>query len=489
MFHRQNSMNARRPPEKFAPCPGPIARIPRREFLRVGLSGFSALSLPALLRLRAEAGAQKAEQRTAIILVWLRGGASHLETYDPKPEAPSEYRGVFGPISTNVPGVQLCELLPRHAKIADKFVLLRSMTHTGGGHPAGSLQMLTGDTDPQDKDQPKYPDWMTIANYARSKDARSTSLPRYVGVNPVIRYDNFTIAGPGYLNPAYGPFTVTGDPNDPRFEVPNIGYKDPAAAARLADRVRLKQTLDRLERAVDNSGTMRAMDEFEAQALTLLTSPSAREAFDLTREPDSIRDRYGRNQWGQQCLMARRLVEAGVEIITTTFDGPLCGRVQNWDDHAVNHNVFDALQFRLPYFDQAISALIEDIFARGLDKRTLVIVTGEFGRTPRIEKVASSGGGVASAAAGTVQPGRDHWPRAFSQLWAGGGMRAGGVIGATDKRGEGVIDRPCSPGDFLATIYHHLGIEAAQMTLTDFSGRPNPILTNGSPIPELQLGS
>jgi len=465
-------------------CPGPL---PRREFLRVGLSGFAALSLPGLLRARAQTALPpKSNERTAVILVWLRGGASHLETYDPKPDAPSEYRGIFSPISTSVPGMQLCELLPRHAKIADKFTLLRSMAHTGGGHPAGSLQMLTGDTDPQDKDKPKYPDWMTIANYLRTDPKHPSALPNYVGVNPVVRYDNFTIAGSGYLNPAYGPFTVTGDPNDPNFIVPNIGFKDADSAARVSDRVGLRQNLDRLQRAIDSSGTMQAMDDFEAQALNLLTSPAAREAFDLSREPATVRDRYGRHRWGQQCLMARRLVEAGVEIITTTLDGPLCGRVENWDDHAVNHNVFDALQFRLPYFDQAVSALIEDVYARGLSKRVLVIVTGEFGRTPRIEKVASSGGGVASASAGIVQPGRDHWPRAFSQLWAGGGIQTGGVIGATDQRGEEVVERLCTPGDFLATIYRHLGIDASQITLTDFSGRPNLILPSGAPIPELQ---
>ena len=334
-------------------CPGPIKR---REFLRIGLSRFATLSLPGLFELRARAATEKPKARTAVILVWLRGGASHLETYDPKPDAPSEFRGVFSPISTRVPGMQISELLPRHAKIADKFTLLRSMAHTGGGHPAGSLQMLTGDPDPQDKDKPIFPDWMTVANFLRAD--RTRPLPNYVGVNPVTRYDNFTIAGPAYVGPSYGPFTVNGDPNDPHFAVPNIGFKDQAQSERLSDRIRLKQSLDRLDRAVDQSGTMRAIDDFEAQALSLLTSPGAREAFDLSREPDRIRDLYGRNQWGQQCLMARRLVEAGVEIITTTFDGPLCGRVANWDDHAVNHNVFDALKFRAPYFDQAVSALI-----------------------------------------------------------------------------------------------------------------------------------
>ena len=471
-------------PKRVSVCPGPIQR---REFLRVGLSGFATLSLPGLFRLRAEAATEEPKAKTSVILVWLRGGASHLETYDPKPEAPSEFRGIFSPISTCVPGLQLCELLPWHAKIADKFTLLRSMTHSGGGHPAGSLQMLTGDPDPQDKEKPIFPDWMTVANYLRADRARV--LPNYIGVNPVTRYDNFTIAGSAYLNPAYGPFTVNGDPNQPHFEVPNIGFRNQAEGARLSDRVRLKQSLDRLDRAVDQSGTMRAIDDFEAQALHLLTSPAARDAFDLSREPDRTRDRYGRNQWGQQCLMARRLVEAGVEIITTTFDGPLCGRVGNWDDHAVNHHVFDALRFRLPYFDQAVSALIEDVYARGLDQRVLVIVTGEFGRTPRIERTASSGGGVASGVAGTVQPGRDHWPRAFSQLWAGGGIKTGGVIGATDKRGEEVVARLATPGDFLATIYRHLGINAGQMTIPDFSGRPNLILPRGAPIQELERQS
>jgi hypothetical protein len=467
-------------------CPGPIHR---REFLRVGLAGFASLSLPGLFQLRARAaetsGSAKANEKTAVILVWLRGGLSHLESYDPKPHAPEEIRGVYGTIPTRVPGVHLGELLPLHAKIADRFTLLRSMSHTGGGHPCGSLQMLTGDTDPQDKQRPVFPDWMTVANLLRSKERRAQPLPNYVGVNPVAEYDGFHIAGSAYVNPAYGPFAVHGDPNDPKFHVPNVGLKDPRQAERLAGRVQLKRNLDRLARAVDQSGTMQAIDEFEAQALTLLTSPAAREAFDLSRESDGVRDRYGRHRWGQQCLMARRLVEAGVEIVTTTLDGPLCGRVQNWDDHAVNQHIFEAYDLRMPYYDQAVTALIEDVYARGLDKRVLVCVTGEFGRSPRVTQVASSGGGVASRPAGVTQPGRDHWCNAFSNLWAGGGIQTGGVIGATDKFGERVIDRRCTQGDFLATIYHHLGIDAASITIPDHSGRPISILPTGSPIPEL----
>lgn len=465
-------------PSRF--CPGPLRR---REFLRIGLTGLGTLSLPAMLRLRAEAAAVTPQSNTAVILVWLRGGASHLETYDPKPDASSDYRGPFGTISTRTPGLQLGELLPRHAKISDKYTILRSMAHTGGGHPSGSLQLLSGDPDAQDKPGPVLPDVMTVANYLRRD--RQHALPNYVGVNAITRYDSFVIAGPAYLGPSYEPFKVTGDPNNPAFEVPNVGLRDGSQVARLENRVSLRKQMDALRRDVDQSGLMQAVDTFEAQALTLLTSRQAAQAFDLSQENAHIRERYGLNQWGQQCLMARRLVEAGVELITTTFDGPLCGRVQNWDDHAVNHHVFDANKFRLPVFDQAVTALVEDLYERGLDRRVLLIVTGEFGRTPRISYVPSSGGGVASAAQGVVQPGRDHWPNANSMLFAGGGITTGQVIGATDRRGEEVIERRFGPGDFLATIYRHLGIDAERVALEDFSGRPVPILREGTPIAEL----
>jgi hypothetical protein len=357
------------------------------------------------------------------------------------------------------------------------------MVHTGGGHPSGSLQLLSGDRDRQDKLVPAYPDFMSIAHYLRADPRRK--MPNYIGVNPISRYDNFTIAGPAYLGPAYEPFVVSGDPNDPDFEVPNIGLKGGAQASRLVERVSLRARLDRLRRDLDQEGAMAAMDSFERQAMNLLTSPEVRGAFDLSREEPRVRDRYGRHSWGQQCLMARRLVEAGVEIVTTTFDGPLCGRVANWDDHAVNHNVFEAMRFRAPFFDEAVTALIEDIYARGLDRRVLVVVTGEFGRTPRITYASSSGGGVASAAAGVSQPGRDHWPNANSMLFAGGGITTGGVIGATDRRGEEVIEGRASPGNFLATIYRHLGIDAERVAIPDFSGRPVPILSEGGPIAEL----
>ncbi|WP_299467031.1 DUF1501 domain-containing protein [uncultured Gimesia sp.] len=461
----------------------------RREFLKIGLGGFSSLSLPGLYQLQAaSAGAKpnlpkKSKERTSVILVWLRGGASHLETYDPKPDAASDYRGPFSPIATKTEGMFISELLPRHSLISDKFTILRSITHTGGGHPAGSLQVLGGDADRIDKQKPKLPDFMSVANYLR-RDSENV-LPNYIGVNAITNYDSFQIAGPTYLGPGAGPFQIQGDPSKPDFKVPNIGLSDLDETQRITKRISLRKQLDHFRRDLDLEGAMGAMDQFESQATNLLTSKQAAEAFDLSREPQSVRDRYGMHQWGQQCLMARRLVEAGVEIITTELSGPLCGRVGNWDDHAVNHHVFDALKYRAPFFDQAVTALIEDIYDRGLDQRVLVVVAGEFGRTPRISYSPSTGGGIGSGVAGTSQPGRDHWPNANSMLFAGGNIRTGQIIGATDGKGEGPVERAVGPQDFLATIYAHLGIDYATTFLPDFTGRPTPIVTHGHAISEL----
>jgi hypothetical protein len=444
------------------------------------LAGFATLSLPGILRLQAAEG-NSARQKNAVIMVWQPGGCSHLETYDPKPNAGSEYSGPFGTIPTKVPGLHFCELIPKQAAIADKFTVLRSMRQTAGGHPAGSMQLLSGDPDTRDKPKPKLPDWMSVTNYLRSQNGpRQNPLPAYVGINPPLEYN-----GAAYLGDAYSPFVVSGDPSKPAFTVPNIGLTDANEVRRLGRRSSLRQNLDTLERSFDQQRELAALDEFESQALTLLTSAQAKEAFDLSREDDHTRDRYGRNSWGQQLLLARRLVEAGVDVVTTSLNGPLCGRVNNWDDHAVNHHVFDAMRFRSAAYDQAVTALIEDVYERGLDKRVLVVVTGEFGRTPKISYAASTGAGDASAPAGTQQPGRDHWPRAFSNIWAGGGIQTGRVIGATDKRGEDSIERICGPGDFLATIYHHMGIDVANTLIRDFNGRPTPIVDHGKPIPEL----
>jgi hypothetical protein len=459
-------------------CQGPVNR---RSFMQVGLGAFGALSLPGMLRLRAANALRSDKEKTAVIQVWKPGGCSHIDTYDPKPEAPIEYRGPFGTIKTKVPGTHFTELLPKQAQLADKFTVVRSMVNGAGGHPAGSMQMFTGDTDTRDKPKVRLPSWMSVVNYLRSKEGqRDNPLPRYIGVPSPGSY-----TGTAYVGDAYSPFNVTGDPNSPKFSVPNIGLNDLNEAKRIGRRVSLRESLDTLEREFDREGETGALDEFEQQAMTLLTNPATRDAFDLSKESEATRDRYGRNRWGQQLLLARRLVEAGVDVITSNLSGPLCGRVSNWDDHAVNHHVFDALKFRAPVYDQAVSALIEDIYQRGLDKRVLVVVTGEFGRTPKINYQPSTGAGNASAPAGTKQPGRDHWPRAFSNIWFGGGIEPGQVIGASDKKGEDAISRRFMPQDFIATIYHHLGIDYHKILIEDYNGRPTSLIDTGKAIPEL----
>lgn len=442
----------------------------RREFLRAGFAGLSGLTLPELFALRARASSGSARERTALIVVWLQGGASHLETYDPKPDAPAEIRGPFGSIATKAEGVRISELLPLHAAVADRFTILRSLAHTGFCHQQGNQQMFTGHPEQVLKHNPEHPDLMCIAHRIRSEPGRR--VPTYVGVNPI------PYLGSAYLGPAFEPFAVYGDPNAPEFSVPGIGIRNSAEVGRIGSRMNLSKRFDTLRRAVDDRMQSESFDAFQEQAYALLAGPEARLAFNLELEDPRLRDRYGRNTWGQRCLLARRLVEAGVDLVTTSLDGPLCGRVGNWDDHAVNHHVFDALKARCRYFDQAVSTLVEDLHARGLDRRVLLVVTGEFGRTPRISYAKDSASGV-------TQPGRDHWPRAVSLLLSGGGIPGGQVIGSTDHHGADVTRRRVGVRDLLATIYQHLGIDAANLTLRDRTGRPIPALPEGGPIPEL----
>jgi uncharacterized protein (DUF1501 family) len=446
---------------------GPQTALRRREFLRVGLGG---LSLPGLLTLRARAAAPPRGERTALLVVWLQGGASHLETYDPKPDAPAEVRGPYGAIATRAPGMRISELLPRHAEVADRFSVLRSLVHTGFCHQQGNQQLFTGHPETVLRLKPEHPDLFCIGHKLREGGSRG--LPAYVGVSPI------PYLGASYLGHEYEPFVVAGDPNSPEFRVPGIGLKDGAQVDRLGGRMGLMRRMDDLGRALDDPHKSRAFDEFQSRAYGLLTGAEARRAFDLGHEDPRLRDRYGRNTWGQRLLMARRLVEAGVDLVTATLDGPLCGRVGNWDDHAVNHHVFDAMKERCRPFDRAVAALIEDLHERGLDRRVMVVVTGEFGRTPRISHAADSASGV-------TQPGRDHWPHATSLLFSGGGIRPGQVIGATDRLGAYVTRRRVGVRDLLATLYQHLGIDAGRLAIPDRAGRPIPVLPEGEPIPEL----
>ncbi|MFP6762665.1 MAG: DUF1501 domain-containing protein [Planctomycetaceae bacterium] len=451
----------------------------RREFLKLGLSGFSAMSLPHLLRQRARAASpRESGAKTAIILVWLPGRHSHLETYDPKPLASSDYRGPFSPITTTTPGVDLCELLPHHARVADRFTILRSMVHTGFCHQQGTHQLLTGFPERVLRQKPLYPDIFSVAHRLRFDSARR--LPNYVGAGPV------NYSGPAYLGNSYGVFPVNGDPNLESFTVPNIATIDEPARTNLNRRIGLRQQLDQIKLRAEYIDRMQALDTFEQQAINMLTGSEATQAFNIQQEDMATRERYGRNRWGQQLLLARRLVESGVDLVTAQFSGSLCGGVGNWDDHAVNANCFEAIRYRLQFMDRAVAALIEDIYDRGLDQRVMVVVTGEFGRTPKISYKASTGKRIGSAPTGTTQPGRDHWPRATSILFAGGGLRTGQVIGRTDTRGEDATERIAGRGDFAATLYQHLGIDFSGTAFLDHSGRPVPImLSEGKPIPEL----
>lgn len=427
------------------------------------------MTLPALFRLRAQA-ARPNGKRNSILVVWCHGGASHLETYDPKPAAPSEYRGPYKAIATRVPGLQLCELLPRHAQWAHKFTMLRSLVHGGVCHDSGPQQIWTGRPVALGKLKADVPDLFSIVHQLHG-DA-SQPLPSYVGVNPI------PYLGSAFLGAAHEPFVVGGDPNDPHFRVANIGLKEQQEIARINGRMTLRQRMDVLARSVDRQARRGALDAFQQQAWRMVTGPEARRAFDIHQEDPRTRDRYGRNQWGQQCLMARRLVEAGVELVTCTLNGSLCGRTGSWDDHAVNHHVFEAMKKRAPYFDQGVAALIEDLHDRGLDKKVLLIVGGDFGRTPRISYAPDSASGV-------TQPGRDHWPHANAFLFSGGNISEGLVIGSTDRLGEHAADRRVGVGDFAATVYRHLGVDYERLTIADPTGRPIPILPEGKPIPEL----
>ncbi|MEZ6124096.1 MAG: DUF1501 domain-containing protein [Planctomycetaceae bacterium] len=316
----------------------------------------------------------------------------------------------------------------------------------------------------------------------RTSFTRSAQL--YFGTHPGRAGVDVYSFGAAYTGPGYVPFSVPGDPSDPNFKVQNLSV-DQSVSERLNDRAALLTGFDQLKRQVDQSGLMGAMDGFNQQAIQMLTSDAARNAFDLSQESDTLKDRYGRHAWGMRALLARRLVEAGCSFVTMVMENPYVSGIDflkqgtyNWDSHAVNCHLFDDAKVRLPIYDQAVTALVEDIYNRGLDRRVLLVVTGEFGRTPRISNQIGTQTKV-------VQPGRDHWPRAMSLLVAGGGMRTGQVIGATNPKGEEPMERPLTPNDLWATVYQHLGIDYTQ-SFPDHSGRPMPILPFGEPISELQ---
>ncbi len=463
-------------------CSGPQSR---RIFLQTGATVLGGLGLADIFRLRAEARDSQVDTNdTAVLFVWLPGGPSHVDTYDMKPMASSEIRGDFRPIKTNVSGLEICELFPKHAKMADRFNIIRSIAHEFADHGGGHKRFLTG-RHPKEptgfvNDAPAVP---TIVAHARQNVVRgvpNTILATDAGRDQV---DVFSM-GAAYLGPKYHPFSIPGDPSKDGFKVPNISLSN-EIAQRLDDRKMLLGQLDRFREQFDQHADMAALDTFQQQALNLITSAKAREAFDLTKEPDSVRDLYGRHAWGQRALLGMRLVEAGSSFVTVVLENPTLpgdqlptDAVYNWDSHAVNCHIFNDAKYRFPVYDQVVAALITDLYRRGLDKKVMLIVTGEFGRTPRIEYSVGTQTKV-------KQPGRDHWPSAMSMLVSGGGMRTGQVIGSTNAKGEVPQDRPLTPNDLWATVYRHLGIDF-QQSILDLSGRPMPLLPYGNVINELR---
>ena len=448
-------------------CPGPQTR---RSFLQAGFLALGGLSLGDVLRLRASTK-NDSEEDTSIILIWLQGGPSHMETYDMKPEAPRDYGGDLQPIRTNVPGVDVCELLPMHARVADKFTIIRSISHGFANHAGGAGRFLSGRNPLRPLDPvAQFPTIGTVVS--RMKESRDVGVPNYVA------NDNRVYGGgSAYLGESALPFVVNRDPNAANFSVPNLSMSG-RLKNRLDDRVTLLNSFDKLQRDVDRSGSLAAMDKFNEQALSLLTSDRAKNAFDISQEDPKTRERYGRHKWGQRALLARRLVEAGVTFVTMQMQNPsVPGGIGNWDIHAVNGHLYDDARARLPIFDRAIAALIEDLYQRGLDRKVMVVVTGEFGRTPRINPQKGTSSKI-------VQPGRDHWPGAMSVLVSGGGMPMGQVIGSTTANGAYAKDNKLEPNDLLASMYRFLNIDY-HADFIDHTGRPMPILPHGQPIAQL----
>jgi uncharacterized protein (DUF1501 family) len=444
-------------------CPFEHSGVSRRSFVQLGVAGLASLGLPGLMRLQeASARSGNPSKDTRVILIWLDGGPSHMDLYDLKPDAPAEYRGLWRPIRTNVPGMRVSEMLPKHARVADKFSIVRSIWHNDGDHFGGAHRMLTSRPGATGADTTgKYPSIGSIAT--RMTGARRTGMPPYVAV-PVastvgLRPGYF---GANYLGQPNDPFETDGDPNQKEFKVRNLQMSQGLSIDRIGDRRSLLRSFDTMRRDVDANGQFDAMDKFEQQAYELVTSPEVRRAFDLGAEEEKLRDRYGRHSWGQSTLLARRLAEAGVTFTTVLMGG--------WDHH---WNLKEGMETHLPRLDSAVATLFEDLASRGLSQKVSVVICGEFSRTPRMNDGSGQG-----------TPGRDHWGNSMSVIMGGGGLKGGVVVGATDAKGEAPIERPLTPSDFHATLYHVLGVDPTVQFMTP-GGRPVPAIDGGEVIREL----
>ena len=416
----------------------------RRDFLKVGALGMGAFLLPDLLRARARAAADgKPAKGSSVIWLWLGGGPTHVETFDPKMSAPAEYRSTVGAVKTNVPGIELGGVFPKMAQVADKMAFVRSFAHTNSGHGGGTHWVMTGyDFPPADNNEaPVRPGLGSVLARVRGANNPRTGLPTYV------RISNIYGDGPAWLGPAYSPFDSSGDSrNNMNLHVTHD---------RLADRRSLLQTFDSVSRHIDRTGLMQGLDSFEGQAFDLILS-RAREVFDIQREDPRTRDHYGPGL-GEQLLLARRLCEAGVGFVTIHHGG--------WDMHG---QIQQNMKTLAPQMDHAVATLVRDLQDRGLDEDVLLVITGEFGRTPRVNQSA----------------GRDHWAPLSTLALAGGGLKMGQVIGQSSEKAEVPKSTPITPQDLMATAFRVLGVPLDQQ-FQDPAGRPTSMIDGGKPIAEL----
>jgi hypothetical protein len=432
--------------------------VTRRSFLQIGGLALGGLALPQILRAEQQSGIRRSHK--AVIMIFLAGGPPHQDMWDLKPDAPTDIRGELSPIPTNVSGIEICELFPKMARIMDKLAIVRSIVGATGDHYA--VQCLTGKTG---KGQQPKGGWPCIGSVlARLEGPVNLSVPPAVGLSPKTQHAPWGDNGrAGFLGQAFAPFTPEGDEIKENMVLKGISLD------RLRDRKRLLESFDRFRRETDSSGSMEGLDAYQQQAIDVLTSSRLADAFDLSKEDPRTVARYGKGSeayqddgpWARldQFLMARRLVEAGARCVTLAF-----GR---WDWHG---STFKRSRENFPNLDQGVSALVEDLHARGLDQDVSVVVWGEFGRTPKINK----------------DGGRDHWPQVSCALLAGGGMRTGQVVGATNHLGEYATERPVRFEEVFATLYHNLGVDPHRTTIKDLDGRPQYLIDpEFKPIREL----
>lgn len=423
--------------------------IRRRDFLRVGAAGAFGVgvTLPSILEqqaLAAGSGDGKPSDDVSVIYIFLLGGLSTIDTFDMKPNAPAEVRGEFSKTQTNVPGIEICEHMPHSAQHADKFSLVRSFWHNNSGHGAADKYMLTGYLK---EDRPAF------GSVAAHEFGSRSSVPPYV-VLPAMHAS----AGPSFLGSAAAPFLIDADPSSPGFSVPDLTPPLDIDASRLSDRRQVLGVVDRFRKHVETRSKAGAFNKFRERAFELMTSPEAKKAFDIQSESDNVRQAYGFNTMGQSCLLARRLVQSGVRYVMINHN--------NWDTH--ENNFGDLKTNLLPHLDKALAELLRDLSDRGMLEKTLVVVSGEFGRTPKINANA----------------GRDHWGSCFTLTLAGGGIRGGRVIGASDKWAAKPDKNPIGAKDFAATMYHLLGVDSEKLMYT-IDKRPVKLLDGGRKIHEL----